>query len=180
MSKILRWSIFLLIGITLAAFLFRKPLYRWAVHYKVIGQRGQAQAIQPTEGRTMLQEEEVDVLMKDALDTTAAWLHFFRGRVSNAPAQLGPGSPANCIGYSALCSALLLGHLADSGRSGRYAVEQVVCQLHIGAWNVHDAFNSPFWKDHDVVRVTDLSTGERTYWDPTLYDVLGIGRVSGP
>ena len=50
----------------------------------------------------------------------------------------------------------------------------------IGDHNLHDAFNSPFWKDHDIVRITDLRDGSTIYVDPTLYDAIGIGRVTGP
>lgn len=62
----------------------------------------------------------------------------------------------------------------------RYRVEHLFGQLHIGSFNIHQLFDSPFWKDHDIVRVTDLEEGSMIYIDPTLYDAIGIGRVRGP
>ena len=51
--------------------------------------------------------------------------------------------------------------------------------LHIGSWNVHSLFDGPFWKDHDIVRITDKATGTMILVDPVLYDVAGIDRVQG-
>ena len=123
---------------------------------------------------------EIDELIDAALDTTAKCLHFSVGKVSSDPAILKHGGAANCIGYAALFKAILQKELSSSGHADTYVVEHVIGQLHIGDWNMHSAFNSPFWKDHDIVRITDGRIGSVIYVDPTLYDAFGIGRVSGP
>lgn len=88
------------------------------------------------------------------------------------------GGPANCMGYAALCAALLKGQLEAAGLGSRYVVEVVIGKLYVGDQDLHALFTSPFWKDHDVVRITDLTSNEVVVLDPTLYDHVGIGRVS--
>ncbi len=116
--------------------------------------------------------------MRSALDTTAVLLRFSTGVVSNDPGDLRHGGPANCVGYTALSASLLLGHLKHAGLDGRYEVDAVIGKLYIGEIDLHGFLSSPFWKDHDVVRVRNKETGEETLLDPTLFDHFGIDRVS--
>ncbi|MBX2971517.1 MAG: hypothetical protein KF797_00290 [Flavobacteriales bacterium] len=173
--RLLARSLLFLIGTLVLIWLLRGPLFRAVVHYRVVGTRAPA-VVPKSAGGTV---EDLEAAIGAALDTTAARLHFSTGSVSNDPARLGPGSPANCIGYAALFASLLKGYLAAMDSEGRYAVEPIVGQLHIGGWNLHDVFSGPFWKDHDIVRITDRVSGAHTYIDPTLYDAVGIGCVRG-
>lgn len=180
MWRLVRRALITLLVLIVLAVLFRGPLYRTTVHYGTTGTRHGIAAHSPAFATWSEAEFDLNELIDVTLDTTAERLHFSTGKVSNAPALLKHGSGANCIGYSALFASLLQEHLARAGRSDDYSVEQVVALLHIGGLNLHDAFNDPFWKDHDVVRITDKASGIVTYYDPTLYDAVGIGRVSGP
>lgn len=58
-------------------------------------------------------------------------------------------------------------------------VEAVIGKLYVGDQDLHALFTSPFWKDHDVVRIRETASGMELLLDPTLYDAVGIGRVSG-
>jgi len=58
-------------------------------------------------------------------------------------------------------------------------VEPVVAKLFIGDFDIHGLSRDPFWKDHDVVRVRELDGDRVIYFDPTLYDVVGIDRIRG-
>ena len=169
----------LVLGMVLLAILFRGPLFRAVSHYEVVGER-----------RSALHSDELWELypanthdLKDAidaaLDTTATWLHFSTGQTSSDAHQLTRGSGANCIGYASLFTALLREELTRSGSKSDYKVEHLIGQLHLGDWNVHHAFNSPFWKDHDIVRITNLKDGVSVFVDPTLFDAAGIRRVRG-
>lgn len=161
----------------IAAVVLRGPLYRMVVHYEIIVERGQKESQSPPASLSTL---DIDDLIDTALDSTAQRLHFSAGKVSSDPDMLRNGGAANCIGYAALFRRIFKEELLAAGHADAYAVEQVVAQLHIGNWNVHSAFNSPFWKDHDIVRITDRTSGFTTFVDPTLYDAVGIGRVIGP
>lgn len=153
---------------------FRAPVFRSVVHYRIISDRG---AVYPLGGseRTVA---DVHAAIAAALDTTAARLHFSTGASSHDPRELRNGGPANCIGYAALCASLVQGHLERVGLSERYQVEAVVAKLYMGDRDLHAFFSDPFWKDHDVVRITDRMSDTVIVLDPTLYDRSGIGRVS--
>jgi hypothetical protein len=161
--------------VAFAVWFLRGPLFRAVVHYRVVGERG---TVRPLPNST-LGAMDLGTAMQAALDTTATRLRFSTGAVSSDPGELIHGGPANCIGYAALCAALIKGQLEEAGLDDRYEVEAVFCKMYIGDRDLHDFFTSPFWKDHDVVRVRDKETREVRLVDPTLYDHFGIGRVSG-
>lgn len=169
------WRFLLVILVALLVmWSFRAAAYRSLVHYKVVGQRQPIPALAlPT-----AEPDGLDQAIAVALDTTAARLHFSTGKVNSDPVLLMHGGPANCMGYAALCAALLNGQLEAAGLGERYVVEPVIGKLYLGDQDLHSFFTSPFWKDHDVVRITDLTSNEVIVLDPTLYDHVGIGRVS--
>ena len=72
---------------------------------------------------------------------------------------------------------MLNGLLEAAGLGERYTVEAVLSKLYLGDIDLHTYFTSPFWKDHDVVRIVDRSDGRVILLDPTLYDAIGIGQV---
>lgn len=168
------WRVLLVFLITLVALWFcRSGVYRWAVHYRVIGQRTPITTLT----RSAALAADLQGCIASALDTTAARLHFSTGRVSADPEALIRGGPANCIGYTALCGSVLKGQLEAAGLGERYTVEAVLSKLYLGDIDLHTYFTSPFWKDHDVVRIVDRSDGRVILLDPTLYDAIGIGQV---
>jgi hypothetical protein len=176
----LRRAVVVLLVVTIVAVALHGPLYRMVVNYQIIGERGGAEPTVSRSSTSRTAEFDMDELIDAALDSVAERLHFSTGKVSSDPDRLMNGGPANCIGYAALFKTILQKELSSTGHADAFAVEQVIGELHIGDWNMHSAFRSPFWKDHDIVRITDRSTGTRIYVDPTLFDVIGIERVSGP
>lgn len=173
MWRFLRRVLLVLAGAFVLLFVFRGAMYRWAVHYEVLGQRAPITSL----SLSSVPPADLDRSIEFALDTTAARLHFSTGKVSADPTILINGGPANCIGYTALCAALLRGQLNAAGLGERYTVEAVVAKLYLGDLDLHTFFSSPFWKDHDVVRIIDRSDGRVILLDPTLYDAIGIGQV---
>ena len=173
MSSFARYSLFLFAALLLL-WALRAPLFRAVVSYQVIGPRPAVGIVIPSTSEVM----DLDLAIDSALITTAAQLHFSAGHVSNDPRKLVPGSPANCIGYAALFTALLKGHLQRTELDTFCDVEAVIGTLHIGSYDLHSTLNGPFWRDHDIVRIADSRTGKEVFVDPTLYDVAGIGRVS--
>lgn len=173
--RLVRRILLVLLAGVLLTWVFRGPLYRTVVTYRI----GEVRAPVVELHGSAAEATDLDHAIKVSLKETASRLHFSRGRVSNDPQRLYDGGPANCIGYSALFAALLQDQLQHSGLDRRYAIEHVVGQLYIGSWSLHALFNNPFWKDHDIVRITDRTNGKQVLVDPTLYDAVGIGLVLG-
>ncbi len=53
-----------------------------------------------------------------------------------------------------------------------------IAQLSVLGLNIHPLFNSPFFKDHDMVAIENRITGDRIGVDPTVSDYLGIDQIS--
>jgi len=174
MRSLTRFSLFL-VGILLVSWIVRAALFRAVVSYHIVGSRSAVASLDPNTNAP----KDIEGFVDEVLGTTAEWLHFSVGPVSNDPVKLVPGSPANCIGYAALFSALLKGYLQRSGLDDHYSVEPVIAKLYVGGLDLHSSFNSPFWKDHDIVRIKNLKDGSFLYVDPTLFDATGIRRVRG-
>jgi hypothetical protein len=175
MCMLRRLLLVALVGSVLLWF-FRTAAYRSLVRYEIVGQRAPV----PVLASYTSQAAELDEAIQVVLDSTAARLRFSTGKVSSDPQVLRRGGPANCIGYAALCAALLKGQLEKAGLSDRYEVAAVVGKLYVGDQDLHAFITTPFWKDHDVVRVRDHGSNEVWLLDPALYDVTGIGLVCVP
>ena len=178
--RFLKHSLLVLIGLIVLLWLVRGSVYRKVVRYEVLRVRTVPVVAWKVDGSGSSTAFGIDEVISSALDSTADRLHFTTDRSSNDPLKLPAGSGANCIGYAAVFRSVFQGLAQREGLSERYSHDQVVAQLYMGKYNVHELFSSPFWKDHDIVRITDKNTGDHVYVDPTLYDAVGIGRVCGP
>lgn len=168
-------SAFLLL--ILAIILFKGSIYRTCITYQVIGTRPVDfvyPSVSPKSDEQLTKEEVID----QALDRTAKMLSFTTGKCLTRGSKLLDGDKTNCIGYADLCRCLLETRFRT--REGLDNLHASACkaQIFLFGYNVHQLFDSPFWKDHDIVLITDTKTGERILLDPTLYDYTGIGKVS--
>lgn len=128
MRWVRRILLFLLVGLLLA-WLFRGPLYRSMVTYRVVGVRTPVVQLHTSAAEVT----DLDQANKASLKETASRLSFSTGRVSSDAQRLYDGGPANCIGYAALCASLLEDRLRRSGLADRYEVEHVVGKLYLAA-----------------------------------------------
>ena len=79
--------------------------------------------------------------------------------------------------YSLSCFCLLL-LLSVSGFSQtEYKAEHKIGEIKLLGIDVHQYFDSQFYKDHDFNEVRNLVTGEKVSIDPTLSDYLRIETV---
>lgn len=120
-----------------------------------------------TETKGMDIEQIIDYSMK----LTASRLHF---SIYN---DINHGK-ANCVGYAQLCASICNKALAENGIHGK--AKPVVGYIELNGINLCDVLKAiapqdnykNFVKDHDFV---ELVTDSRTYYfDPSIYDVLGM------
>jgi hypothetical protein len=98
--------------------------------------------------------------------------------VSNYADVVFESHKANCVGYAALfCS---IGHyiIKKQNLESKYQFKHHIGKLDLFGYDLHSAFNSSYFKDHDYNEVIDLSTGEKTFLDLTVADYLWISEVS--
>jgi hypothetical protein len=175
-----KWRLVLL-GLGLL-FLFRGFVFRLLVCYTVAGERENIELIH---SRTIL---EIDSLQMDiALDLkgvvgiageiTDKRLLFYTENVSSDPNVVAEKGKANCIGYAALFQAAGEYILKNKNLKSRYEIKHLIGKMQLLGWDLHAVFSSPFFRDHDFNVILDKETGETLYFDPSLHDYLGIGRV---
>lgn len=170
-------SFFLLL--ILAIILFKGSIYRACISYKIISPRNRVLATGINFSASIVQDKKTlgtSEIIDWSLDTTATLLSFTTGQCStNGLHLLQEGGKTNCIGYSGLCALLCQANFDSQGSP--LESKPVIAQLYLFGYNIHRLFDNPFWKDHDIVLITDTKTGERILLDPTLYDYSRIGIV---
>ena len=177
--KIKRWQKRLLITcfIFLAIYIFKGSVYRTCFSYELIRCRNEQTFGDDSKVATRGGKDENDII-DFALKNTASELSFTTGKCETNEKALYQGAKTNCIGYANECAMLCNNEFWSYGLSTSFKAETFVAQIHFFGYNIHHLFSSPFWKDHDVVVITNLQNGEKTILDPTLYDYTGIGIVS--
>lgn len=183
MKIIIRTFITILILIIIAL-IFRGWLYRHLINYKSIGLRTNysvkdkklADLIETSIDKQT--EPEIKQIIKLGLSITSTQLNFTSSKNDIDPNKLVNSKAAHCVGYAAFfatsCNYLLKKYnLADS-----WAAKPQIGKLYFLGINVHNYFNSRFFKDHDFVIIENKRTGEIFAVDPTINDYLYIDFIT--
>ena len=94
------------------------------------------------------------------------------------PNDLNSNAKTNCIGYSALFNSLANHIFENQNLNDRFRSRHFVAKIYLFGIDIHQYFNSDFFRDHDINEITDTRTGDKFYTDPTLYDYLKIDRIT--
>lgn len=128
---------------------------------------------QPSPIKVEITSKNIDSLIVYSLNETTNHLSFSLKSVGNSSvATISSTGKAHCVGYSRYFASVLNAALNKNGVRD-YKVSHVRAKIHIMGFNVHQLFDDPSFKDHDVCLVTNSKTGERIFVDPSLSEVLG-------
>lgn len=114
---------------------------------------------------------DVEQIIDYSLKLTASRLQF---SVNN---EINNGK-ANCVGYARMCASICKQALATNGINGQ--AKPVVGYIESNGINLCDVLKviapkdsyKNFVKDHDFVEL--VTTSKSYYFDPSIYDVLGM------
>ena len=171
--------IFLTIGVTL-----RGILYRHIVTYKSIGQRANYEitndklALYVKENCIEKDNVTIKEIIKNSLSLTSKALKFTLSQNDSNPNKLIVSKTANCIGYAAFFSTVCNYQLKKHNLSEHWIAQPEIGQLYVFGTNIHQYFNSPSFKDHDFVIITNKTTKETYAVDPSVHDYLYINFVT--
>src|SRR5690606_28082663 len=173
-----------LIILIIVAILLRGPIFRSLITYDSIGERenylitDDNLAYYIDSGAESLLDPNVEQIIKLSLSLTSNQLNFTFEKNDNDPNLLIISKTAHCVGYAhffaTTCNYLLEKH----GFSADWLATSRVGQMSFIGIDVHQFFNSPFFRDHDFVVIENLKTGEKFAVDPSVHDYLGIDFIS--
>lgn len=167
----------------LALFLLRGILFRWMVEYKDLGNRAaiyitDQELISKIDALSADRVMDMEAIVDVAQEIATAELSLTYQWASNDPNELVHTHRANCVGYAALFNSSALYLIEKHKLKGKVKAEHKIGQLYLWSVDLHQFFDSPFFKDHDFNTVTHLETGKMIAVDPSLDDYLRIDHVS--
>lgn len=146
-------------------------LVQTGINYEVISTI--STKAQPSPVEVNVKSKNIDSLIEYSLSVTTDNLRFsLKSSGNSSVASISSTGKAHCVGYSRYFAAVLTEALAKNHVT-QYKVSHVRAKIHMLGFNVHQVFNDPAFKDHDVCLITNVKTGERIFVDPSLSEVLG-------
>jgi hypothetical protein len=181
-----KYKLLLLFILILIAFsiLFRGWIYRNFITYKSLGIRQNIAATSPKLTEYLQANidknlnNNVEQIIKVGLSLTSGQLYFTTGKNSVDPNQLIHLKAAHCVGYASFFSTTCNYLLKKHGFSGEWSAKIHIGKLYFLGVNIHQYFNSSFFKDHDFVVIENKNTGQQFAVDPTMNDYLYIDFIS--
>ena len=67
--------------------------------------------------------------------------------------------------------------IQENNLTGTIETKYLIARIHLFGYGIHPLFNSPFFKNHDIVAINNRITGELIYAAPTLYEYFKIDRI---
>ncbi len=173
----IRQIIIVLLSLYLSWILSGGFYFRQFVSYRSIKERSYLpfSTTQFLQSKKATEPEEV---IETALSRTAQTLNFTFSKCYRDPDKLLKSKKANCIGYAAFCSAAC-NQLFEESKMKDWKATPQIAKIYVLGINVHQFISSPFFKDHDIVKIENTKTGECFFVDPSLYDYSRIRWVRG-
>ena len=182
--KIIKRLAFLIIITVALSLVFRGWLFRQLVTYKPIGIRteyiasGDNLIANLNVNFENLTECEIEKIIELALSSTSEQLNFTSDKNDVAPNALIVSKSAHCVGYAAFFVTSCNYVIDRCNLSSTWNAKSQVAHLYFIGFNLHQYFNSPFFKDHDFAIIENKITGQIIAVDPSVHDYLHIDFVA--
>jgi len=182
--KILKRIFFAILAILIICIVFRGTLYRYIVSYKSIGQRTNYTITNDKLTRYIeehcIEKDSVSIeeIIKNSLSLTSKTLNFTFSKSDQNPNRLIDAKTANCIGYSAFFTVVCNYQLKKYNLSDQWIASSEIGQLFVFCVNIHNYFDSSFFKDHDFVIIKNKITDKIFAVDPSINDYLYIDYIT--
>lgn len=163
--------------------LFRGFIYRISVNYTQVKIRSNItltdnKLIKEIDEKTENKVLNINEIIELSNQITSEKLDFTFNKVSSNPNVASELKKANCIGYSSLFNSIGNYIIKKQKMTDKYEFIHLVGKLDVFGFNIHNLFNSPFFKDHDFNQILNKKTGEKEFVDPSMRDYLKIEYVT--
>ena len=162
--------------------LFRGFVYRLSINYSKIKIRSNItltdkNLIKEINAQTESKILSIEEIIKLSNEITSKKLNFTFTKVSSNPNLISEMKKANCIGYSSLFNSIGNYIIRKQKLTDKYEFIHLIGELDFFGFNIHNLFDSLFFKDHDFNEIKNKLTGEKKFVDPSLRDYLRIEYV---
>ena len=183
LMKLIRRAFYAFLFFCISLFALKGWLYRSFVTYKSIGTRTSypitnAELDSFFQTSSLNQDTDIDEIINGSLQLTKERLSFVFAKSDTDPNTLLASKKTHCVGYASFFTTLANSSVQKNKLDQDWEVEHHIGVLYVFGYNMHAYFNSPFFKDHDFVVITNKLTSKTIAVDPTVYDYLGIKRVT--
>lgn len=173
----LKRGIFLLLVIVI----FRGTIFRMLIRYEAIDTRRCIELVDNNLIQLLDSQKYADDLNEIvalAQTITCEQLTFSTTNQTQNSNVLYQRGTAHCVGYAALFTSIMQYLLKKAKLDKQYTASHVVGQLYFLGLNMHNYWNSPFFKDHDYCMIVNNVTGKNIAIDATVNDYLGINQIA--
>jgi len=173
-----------IIGIvTLILIICRGFIFRSTIHYTDIGNRKEIKItnldlIASINKASQNKSIDIYTIAEIANDITTQQLQFTTGKASNNPNKLINTKQANCVGYAAMFNSIANYLIKENGLQNEIKAYHKIGKLDFLGIDLHQFFDSPFFRDHDFNELSNNITKESIIIDPSVSDYLYINRVT--
>jgi hypothetical protein len=181
-------QIILKLALVLLPFFIRERLYQSWVTYRIDRPRGFQPTLEPRLQKAVAEHPEVydrhlsngDKIAHAALKVTADFLTYNGDSTDKTdPLSIWQAQSVNSTSFATFFMATTQYLLQKNGLADRYTCQQYIAERYSGNKNLCDRFKSPyggspFNQMRDIVAVIDLKTGEKRYFDPTIFEQTSI------
>ena len=162
--------------------LFRGMIFRSLISYTSIDTRERIEItnsnfLDKIKSKSTKSTIEIEDIIKIARSITNEELSFSKGQVSRDPNELIMTHRANCIGYSAMFNSIANYLIKKNGLKNKFEAKHRIGRLELLGLNLHQLFDSPFFKEHDFNEIINLQTSEVISIDPSVSDYMWIDFV---
>jgi hypothetical protein len=120
-----------------------------------------------------IKTNDIEDIVELALGITKDKLSFSPFSKNNLDVDyLDKSGKAHCWGYAAYYNAVLK-RLLKSNNIHNVEIKHVRAKTHLFGFNLHQFFTHRGLIDHDISVITNKTTGEKIYVDPSLSEVFG-------
>lgn len=120
----------------------------------------------------------MEEIAKIATGITGEELQFTMDHVSSNPNELIHANRANCVGYSAMFNSIANYLIRTNKLESEMEATHKIGKLSFWEFDLHQLFNSAFFRDHDFNELKNKKTGKVIFVDPSVNDYLMVTRIT--
>jgi len=170
-------------SLILILILFRGLIYRFVIKYNDVGTRTEVnitneELLKKIKTKSANKEIDIEGIINISNEITTDALNFTMKKVAANPNKSIVSKQANCIGYAKMFNSIANYLIHENNLNDQIEAKHKIGQLELLGIDLHQFFDTPFFKNHDFNIIINKETGEIIAIDPSVNDYLRIHRIN--